>query len=596
MSDSATTAPEAPQTKRKGVKRRAFLIGGVALAGAGLFAVKLADSSARSAAIKATTKDGEHSFLAWIKIAEDDTVTLYSPHIDFGQGSHTGLAQMLADELDADWAKVKVEQAPPEGGFGNTTLARYFVGEMSGKPGLIDSLPDSWISMIARNMPVQITGGSSALRATGQFSFRVIGAAARLALVDEAAQRLGVPAAELTTDKSVVSHAKSGKSLRYGELAEGAAGRSLTSEPALKQRKDYKFIGQDVARFDIPAKVDGSAVYGIDFALPEMRVAAIMMAPVRDGKLTSVDDKPALAVPGVENVIRLDEAVVVVAKGYWQAQKGLQALSPQFSDGGHGALSTASIFAAQDKLNAEGTALAAPAGGKLISADYKVPFLHQAMMEPFAMTAHFKDGKLHAWGGVQDPLSARKILAKSAGLDEDDVEFHPMIMGGGFGRRFPDYMQVIDQIARLAMQLPYPVKLIWSREQDVKHGAYRPQVAARIQAALGSDGKIAGWASDYAQKDNAAGEGTVPYTIPQFEARHHAYISNQVNAYWRSVNASQHGFFNESMIDELAHAAGKDPYEFRMAHLPAEGRHAKVLAEAAQRAFTQRHRARDCTG
>lgn len=566
-----------------GVKRRAFLIGGVALVGGGLFAIKMADNSARSAAIEATTKDGEHSFLAWIKIAEDDTVTLYSPHIDFGQGSHTGLAQMLADELDADWAKVRVEQAPPEGGFANTVLGKFFIGDMSGRPGLIDSLPLSWLSMIARSMPVQITGGSSALRATGQHGFRTIGAAARLALIAEAAERLGVPASELTTDRSAVTHTKTGKSLRYGELAEGAAGRSLESEPALKPRKDYKFIGQDIARFDVPAKVDGSAVYGIDFALPEMRVAAIAMAPVRGGTLTSVDDKPALAVPGVEKVIKLGDAVVVVAKGYWQAQKGLQALSPQFTDGGHASLSSASIFAAQDKLNAEGTALVPPAGSKLLKSDYKAPFLHQAMMEPFAMVAHLKDGKLHAWGGVQDPLSTRKILAKSAGLGEGDVIFNPMIMGGGFGRRFPDYMQVIDQIARIAMQVSYPVKLIWSREDDVKHGAYRPQVAARIQAALGADGKIASWASDYAQFDNAGPEGAVPYTIPAFEARHHEYISNQVNAYWRSVNASQHGFFNESMIDELAHAAGKDPFEFRMAHLPAEGRHAKALAEAAKR-------------
>jgi isoquinoline 1-oxidoreductase subunit beta len=300
-----------------GMKRRAFLIGGVALVGGGLFAIKMADSSARNAAIKSTTGEGEHSFFAWIKLAEDDTVTLYSPHIDFGQGSHTALAQMLADELDADWARVRVEQAPPEGGFGNVVLAKFFVGEMSGKPGLIDSLPLSWLSMIARSMPVQITGGSSAVRATGQFSFRLIGAAARLALIEEAADRLGVPAAELATADSKVTHARSGRSLRYGELAEGAAGRSLASEPALKQRQNYKFIGQDVARFDIPAKVDGSAVYAIDFTMPEMRVAAIQMAPVRDGKLTGVDDKPALAVPGVVQVVRLDDAVVVVAKGYW---------------------------------------------------------------------------------------------------------------------------------------------------------------------------------------------------------------------------------------------------------------------------------------
>jgi isoquinoline 1-oxidoreductase subunit beta len=577
---------EAPAAapKEKGFKRRAFLIGGAAVIGGGLFAIKMADSSARKAAIAETTKPGEGSFLAWVKIAADDTITLYSPHIDFGQGSHTGLAQMLADELDADWSKVKVEAAPAAGGYANTTLGQYFLRDMSGMPGLIDSLPTSWISMIARNMPVQLTGGSSALRATGQHGFRTVGASARLALIEEAADRLKVPASELTTDASKVVHAKSGRSLRYGELAEAAAQRSLASDPKLKSAKDYKFIGKPVPRMDIPAKVDGSAVYGIDVKLPDMRVATLMMAPVRDGKLTSVDEKRALAVAGVEKVIKLDDAVVVVAKGYWQAQKGLQALSPQFSDGGHGALSTASIFAAQDKLNAQGAKLAAPTGGKLLNADYKVPFLHQAMMEPFAMTAHYKDGKLEAWGGVQDPLSTRMKLAKAAGIDFDDVTFHPMIMGGGFGRRFPDYMQIIPQIALIAKQVPYPVKLIWSREEEVKHGAYRPQVAARMQAALGSDGKIASWASDYAQNDDAAAEGTVPYTIPQFEARHHEYISNQVNAFWRSVNASQHGFFNESMVDELAHAAGKDPYEFRMAHLPANGRHAKVLAEVAKRA------------
>ncbi len=576
------TETPVPAPKKKGFKRRAFLIGGAAVIGGGLFAVQIADSSARKGALASTTKPGAGNFMAWMTIAADDIITLFSPHIDFGQGSHTGLAQMLAEELDADWAKVRVEQAPSDGGHANAVLGRYFLRDMSGMPGLIDSLPASWISMIARSMPLQITGGSSALRGTGQHGFRVIGAAARLALIDEAAERLNVPATELTTDASKVVHAKSGKTLRYGELAEAAAARSLASDPQLKAAKDYKFIGKPVARLDIPAKVDGSATYTIDVAVPDMRVAAISMAPVRDGKLTSVDPAPALAVLGVEKVIKLDDAVVVVAKGYWQATKGVQALSPQFSDGGHSALSTASIFATQDRLNGEGAKLAEPAGGKLVNADYKVPFLHQAMMEPFAMVAYYKSGKLEAWGGVQDPIQTRQILAASAGIDEGDVTFHPMIMGGGFGRRFPGYMQIIDQIARIAKQVPYPVKLIWSREEEVRHGAYRPQVAGRLQARLGKDGKIAAWNSDYAQFDNAGAEGTVPYAIPQFEARHHEYISNQVNAYWRSVNASQHGFFNESMVDELAYAARRDPYEFRMAHLPAGGRHAKVLADAAR--------------
>jgi isoquinoline 1-oxidoreductase subunit beta len=585
MADNPTLDfEEVAPVKRKGVKRRAFLIGGAALVGGGLFALQIADSSARKRARALTAKPGEGSFQAWIKIAVDDTVTLYSPHIDFGQGSQTGLAQMAAEELDADWSKVRVEQAPPDGGFANVALGRYFLKEMSGRPGLIGAMPTSWLSMIARNMPLQLTGGSSALRATGQHGFRVIGAAARLALIDEAAMRLGVPVAELSTADSKVSHAKSGKSLRYGELAEAAAKRTLVADPKLKDRTDYKFIGKPVQRFDIPGKVNGSAKYGIDVVVPDMRVAAIMMAPVRDGKLEAVDPAPAMAVAGVEKVVKLDEAVVVVAKGYWQATKGVQALAPKFSDGGHGALSSASIFEAQDKLNAEGAALAAANGGTLLTGNYKVPFLHQAMMEPWAMTAHYKDGKLEAWGGVQDPLSTRMILAKAAGIGFDDVTFHPLIMGGGFGRRFPDYSQIITQVAQLAKQLPYPVKLIWSREQEVQHGAYRPQVAARLQATLGKDGKIASWTSDYAQKDDAGPEGNVPYTIPSFEARHHDYISNQVNAFWRSVNASQHGFFNESFVDELAHAVGQDPYQFRRAHLPADSRYLKVLDEAAKQA------------
>ena len=567
-----------------GVKRRAFLIGGAAVIGGGLFAVSWNDSSQRKRAIELTTKGSEGSFLTWLKIGEDDTITLYSPHIDFGQGSQTALAQMLADELDADWSKVKIENAPADPSFANSALGRGFIGAMSGYPGVAAAMPASFISMAARSMNLQVTGGSSAVRFTGQNGMRIAGAAAREALVAEAADRLKVPASELTTLDSRVTHAKTNTSLRYGDLAQAAAARSLNGSPKLKDRKDFRYIGQGVQRLDIPAKVDGSAVYGIDFTLPEMRVATIMMAPVRDGKLTSVDPALAMAVTGVEKVIKLDDAVVVVAKGYWQATKGMQALTPQFSDGGHGALSTASIFAAQDKLNAAGDKLAAPAGGKVLTGDYKAPFLHQAMMEPFAMTAHHKDGKLDMWGGIQDPLSARMMMAESAGLDAANVMFHPMIMGGGFGRRFPPYSQIIDQLTKIAMRVPYPVKLIWSREQDVQHGAYRPQVAARLQGGLDNNKRMAGWSSDYAQFDDAAAEGTVPYDIPDFKARHHEYISNQVNAYWRSVNASQHGFFNESFVDELAHAAGADPYQFRRNHLKAGSRQLLVLDTVAKRA------------
>jgi isoquinoline 1-oxidoreductase subunit beta len=591
---SAALPIEAKSIKRKGLKRRAFLIGGAGLLGAGAFGLYWGDASATKRAKAMTVHGKEGSFLTWLKISEDDSVTLYVPHIDFGQGSHTALAQMLADELDADWARVKVEQAQAETAFANTALIKGLLTDLSGSAGFINALPTALLSMVARSVPLQMTGGSSAVRATGQFGMRVVGAAARLALIAEAADRLGVPASELATKNSVLTHVKSGKSLRYGELAVAAAERSLASAPKLKERKDYSYIGKSVARLDIPPKVDGSAQYGIDFKLPDMRVATIMAAPVRGGKLQSVDEKLAMAIAGVEKVVKLEDAVIVVAKGYWQALKGLQALTPAFSDAGHGALTSASIYAAQNAKRKAGKAdgeagdgdvdaAFAAAGAKVVEATYHVPFLHHAMMEPVALTGHYKDGKLDIWGGTQDPVATKMMAAAAAELDSDLVTFHPMIMGGGFGRRFPDQYEAIGQIARLAKQLSYPVKLIWSREEEVTHGTYRGQNSARLKAALGKDGKITAYRNDYVQSGTAEGEVGFIYTVPATSRRHFDYKSNQWDGAWRSVNSSQHGFYNESFMDELAHAAGQDPYKFRRAHLATGSRHLAVLDMVAKR-------------
>ncbi len=584
----AETAP----VKKKGVKRRIFLAGSALLVGGGIFGVWWTDKSARSTAKALIQGEGEHAFNTWMKIAEDDTVTVYSPHIDFGQGSHTALGQMLADELDADWTKLVIEQAPADFAFANADLAKGFLPEMAGET-LAGLLPDAVIGMMARSMPIMITGGSSAIRFTGEVGMRTTGAAVRAALIAEAADRLGVPESELTTAESKVTHAKSGKSLRYGELAAGAAGRSLASDPVLKTRDQWTLIGKPVPRRDIPAKVDGSAVYGIDFTLPEMRVATIAAAPVRGGKLEAVDEAPAMAVAGVEKVVKLPDAVVVIAKGYWAASKGLAALAPKFTDGGHAAVSTPAIYAAQAKLRSGGKpdneggegdvdAAFAAAGVQLVEAEYRVPFIHHAMMEPFALTGHFKDGKLTIWGGLQDPLSTRTKAAKAAGIDVENVIFNPMIMGGGFGRRFPDVVEIIDQIALLAKEVPYPVKLVWSREEEVRHGTYRPQSSAGLKASL-KDGSITALRIDYAQSGNAEGEVPFIYAIPATSRRHFAYQSNQIDGPWRSVNATQLGFYTESFMDELAAAAGEDPYQFRRKHLPDGSRHQKVLDMVAQR-------------
>lgn len=590
--DYPETAVPAEKPKKKGVKRRIFLAGSALLVGGGVFGVWWTDSSAKAKAKALTVGEGEHGFATWMKIAEDDTVTVFSPHIDFGQGSHTALGQMLADELDADWAKVRIEQAPADVAFANASLAKGFLPSMAGET-IAGLIPDAVIGMMARAMPLMITGGSSAIRFTGEIAMRRTGAAVRAALIAEAADRLGVPASELTTADSRVTHAKSGKSLRYGELAAGAAGRSLSSDPVLKTRDQWKLIGKPVPRRDIPSKVDGSAIYGIDLTLPDMRVATVAAAPVRGGKLVSVDEAPALAIKGVEKVVKLDDAVIVVAKGYWPAAKGLAALSPQFTDGGHASISTPAIYAAQAKLMAGGKADAeagsgdveaafGAAGATVVEAEYRVPFLHHAMMEPFALTGHYKDGALNLWGGLQDPLSTRTRAAKAAGLEVDQVVFNPMIMGGGFGRRFPDVVEIIDQVALLAKQVPYPVKLIWSREEEVRHGTYRPQSSSVLKAAV-KDGAITALRIDYAQSGNAEGEVPFIYNIPATSRRHFAYQSNQIDGPWRSVNATQIGFYTESFMDELAAAAGEDPYQFRRRHLPAGSRHLAALDEVAKR-------------
>ncbi len=577
-----------------GMIRRTFLIGGAAVVGGGIFAIKYADSAARSTAATLTNGKDGHNFATWLRIGDDGKITLYSPHTDIGQGSNTGLAQMLAEELDADWAKVEVVSAPAESAFANVPLGRGFLAEMTGAPGIVGALPMSVASMITRSLDLQITGGSSALRFTGQHGMRVIGAATRLALIDTAAKRLGVPAAELTTANSKVTHAKSGRALGYGALAAEAATHSLSSAPVLKQAKDFRFIGKSVPRFDIPAKVNGTAQYGMDVIKPDMRVATVIAAPVRGGKLVSVDPAPAMAVAGVEQVIKLDGAVVVVAKGYWQALKGARALSPKFSDGGNGGISTASIFADQDKLRAankpDATAGSGDvdagfkaSGAKLVEADYRLPFLHHAMMEPFALTAHHKDGTLEIWGGMQDPLASKMGAAKAAGLAPDKVTFHPMLIGGSFGRRLPMYMEIVDQVARVAMQVPHPVKLIWAREEEVSQGAYRPQSSAHIKGAVGGDGKMTALQYDFAQPEDGLREVPFFYDLPAATRRHFKQVSNQTVGAWRSVNATQHGFFTESFIDELAHAAGVDPFEFRKRHLKPGSRHRAVLEEVAKR-------------
>jgi isoquinoline 1-oxidoreductase subunit beta len=565
-----------------GMKRRAFLVGSAAVLGGGIFALNWAESSSLNQAKSLTQKTKEYSFDGWLKIADDNTITVYSPHIDFGQGTHTALAQMLADELDADWRLVRVEQAPADSAFANSSLVRATLDSSVSLPSAFSWLTNPLTSQVARTMGLQVTGGSTAVRMTGQYGMRVLGAATRIALLEAAAMKLNAPIGELEASESKITHKASGKVLSYGEVAADAAKRSLQTAPQLKKTGAFTIIGTSKQRLDIPKKVTGEAVYGIDFTLPDIRIATIMAAPVRGGRLLSVEEAPALAINGVEHVIKFEDAVVVVAKGYWPAIQGLRALLPKFSDGGLGNVSSASIFEAQAKLI--GVEDPAKNSKTSLGAVYQVPFLHQATMEPPSLTAHLKEGKLNVWGGLQDPLEARAIIADVSGLSFDNVKFNPMVMGGGFGRRFPQSSQFIAQVVRIAMQLPFPIKLIWSREEDFAQGAYRPQLSAHLFGTLSADKKISSWSNNYAQNNEAQEAAQIPYAVPKNEIKHQAYISHQPDSFWRSVDHSQHGFYTESFMDELASLAGIDPYQFRRSHLVEGSRHQRVLDEVAKRA------------
>ena len=369
----------------------------------------------------------------------------------------------------------------------------------------------------------------------------------------------------------------------YGELASAAAAIKPPLHPPLKPRDQYRLVGTPQPRHDIPSKVDGTAQYGIDVALPEMVYAAITAAPVPGGKLAAVDPAPAKAMPGVREVVQLDDAVAVVADGYWQALQALRVLQPQFTDAGLGGMGSERIFAAHAAVldGEEPTVLAR--GERIVTAEYRVPYLAHATMEPMCATARFADGRCEVWAGTQDPLNARRVAADAAGIDAADVVMHNMQLGGGFGRRLPGAFDYIEQAVRIAKALtPRPVKLIWSREEDMRHDYYRPAVLARMGSALDAEGLPISWTSHF----TGAAFLDAPAATPIYRVDDPNILVADAPVHlrtgsWRSVASSQHGFFMESFIDELAHAAGRDPLEYRSALLSHKPRHRAVLERAA---------------
>jgi isoquinoline 1-oxidoreductase beta subunit len=423
---------------------------------------------------------------------------------------------------------------------------------------------------------------------------RISGAAAREMLLKAAAAHWNVPTGECATKSNRVFHAATGRSLGYGELVADAATYSPSANPQMKPKSRYTLVGKSIPRVDIPRKVDGTTNYGLDVKQPGMLYAAIKISPVFGGKLKSLDSRAVETRRGIKRVVRLDDAVVVVADRFWRARDAVEMLEPVWDDGGNGNVTSAQIAARHaaalkgDDLKKDislGDGADALTRGRLVEATYTVPYLSHAPMEPMNATAVWRDGMLEVWSGTQDGLGARAFCAKTAGVGIDRVTYHLLPMGGGFGRRLPGYFNFLEQAVKTAMAMPgVAIKLIYTRDQDMQHDYYRPNVTSRLRSTLGADGAPLAWVNDYTTDTGANTEAHIVYGIANQEIRTAKVETHIPVGPWRSVEASWHGFFIESFVDELAHAAKKDPLEYRRALLAAKPRHLAALNLAAAKA------------
>lgn len=509
-----------------------------------------------------------------------------------GQGANTGLAQIVAEELDVPWENIVVEQAPADRAFTNGNVIQGFIFEDQALGGFFQKVLDSAFWFGGDLGTVQMTGGSTSVRFTGWRSMRRAAAGAKALLLTAAAAKLGVPESELTTGGARVHHAASERSLTYGGLAEAAAALPVPQDPPLKDPAEYEHIGRSPARDDLPDKVMGVPVYGIDRHVDGMLHVAVVGTKAIFGSVTAVtNEAEILARRGVEAVVIVQEGVAVVADNPWRAEQAARAVTFTEAAPENGALDSAALLAemeaaldAGDRFSTveeRGDAEAALAGdGQTVEARYFVPFLAHAPMETPNVSIWRKDGKVHAAAGVQSPLPARLWVADKLGLDEDDVVFHPHTMGGGFGRKAAagdDMFNFITQACTVFAAVDRPIKLVWSREMDVRFDRYRKQSIARYRGRVGPDGRAAAWLADSYGEVNIPPDAKTAYDIADLRQRNVQEETFVPYAYWRSVEASIHCFFNECFVDELAQAAGADPLAFRLDHLPAGHRLRGVL-------------------
>ena len=575
------------------ISRRRFLLSTAVVGGGVLIGYSALKPSKHRRANTELVTGEERYVTSFIKIEPNNKITIYVPHSEMGQGVHTSLPMMAADELDAAWEDISVEQAPAIDMFANGELVKGFAGEV-GIPGILTGLVNFSAASIAELMNLQITGGSSSVRFTGESSMRTAGAAARQMLVECAANRWGVATDECSTALTHVQHNASGRSLSYGELAADAALLEPPRNVTLKDPSQFTIMGKAISRVDIPAKVDGSAEYGIDAQSEGMLYAAIRLAPVFGTKLVSVDAGDVLSRRGVKRIIELEDSVAVVADSYWRAKEALKLVKSEFDSSDADTTSSADLFDGfQRSLNEDdnsevleiGDAGAAmEAAADIIEGNYTVPYLAHAAMEPMNCTVHIHDDIAEVWTNTQDALGIKARVAKIAGLSEDDAVFHHSYLGGGFGRRLPFNWNVIDHATLIAKQFDVPVKTVLSREDDMQQDYYRPAVASNFKAAFDANGMVQAWHNRFTGPIQTPGASHIPYAIPNQSI---AVVDGDTHvpiAAWRSVDHSQQTFFTESFVDEIAHRAGKNPYQFRMEMLADHPRHRKVLEVAAEAA------------
>ena len=590
--DSSAADSAAAASRERNVSRRTFLAAGAAAGGGLLLSISVPPSTASAAADKGTFAPN-----AFVRIGRDGQVTLIMHKVEMGQGTYTSMPMLLAEELEVDLSQVRLEHAPPS----DDLYAEPLFG-------------------------VQETGGSTSVRGNWE-PLRHAGATARSLLVTAAAQSWKVDESSCRAERGEVIHGPTGRRLSYGALVDKAAALSLPRKVQLKAHKDFKLIGTPAKRLDAPDKVNGTAQFGIDVKVPGMKVATVAACPVFGGKLASVDDSRAKAVKGVHQVVRLDDAVAVVADHMWAATQGLAALNIRWDEGPNAKLSTADVVqqlaAASQRSGVVARREGDPAkamtnAAQKVEAVYEVPFLAHATMEPVNCTVHVRPDACDIWVGTQVPTFAQTVAAKLTGLPAEKVRIHNHLLGGGFGRRLE--VDFIIRAVEIAKQVASPVKVVWTREEDIQHDMYRPYYYDRIAVGLDANGKPIAWThritgssilarvtSDLFPKtvkvmraagfhnlyamvrgldvDAVDGAAEPPYALPNIRVE---YVRQEPpgipTAFWRGVGPTHNVFVVESFIDELAAAAKQDPFEYRRALLDKSPRAKAVLELAAEKA------------